>query len=346
MKNTLINILKFVISLGVGVFLIWFFSKDLSDEQIDDILNSFRTADYKWLVLSLIFGFLSHLSRGIRWTILLEPLGHKPKVANSFYAVMIGYLANLAFPRLGEVTRSGALRNSDGVPFTAAFGTVVAERVIDLFILLTLTVAVVASQFGLLSEFIETQFLSKLTEKLNESQGKFQTYAIIGGIALIALIALLFILRSKAKKVYEKVKGILKSFGEGLVTVKNVKRRGAFIFHTLFIWTMYVLMSYVCFFALEETAGLSPMAVLACFVFGSFGIVLVQGGLGAYPVIVMMTLELYGISKETGLAFGWLVWTAQTLLILALGFASLILMSMTNKKTPENEQATLANTEG
>lgn len=300
-------------------------------------MQSFRTADYKWIALSLVLGFLSHFSRAYRWVILLEPLGHKPKLANSFYAVMIGYLANLAFPRLGEVTRSGALRNTDNVPFTAAFGTVVAERVIDLFILLVLTVVVIATQFDLLSNFIKAEFLSKLTDKLAESQGKLQLYGIIGGIALVMLVAAVFFLKSKAAALYERVSGtvssLLKNFAEGLITVKNVKRRGAFIFHTLFIWLMYVLMSYVCFFAFAETASLGFGAVLACFVFGSFGIVLVQGGLGAYPVIVMMTLALYGISSETGLAFGWIIWTAQTILVLSLGFASLILISVTNKKT-------------
>ncbi len=336
MKNALINILKFVLPLSLGIFLIWLISKDLTDEDINNIKESFRTADYKWVVLSLIFGFLSHLSRAMRWIILLEPLGHKPKLSNSFYTVMIGYIANLAFPRLGEVSRCGAMSRTENIPFTAAFGTVVAERIIDLIILLSLTFIVIATQFELLGNFVQTHFLSKAQGMLADDEGKLTTILIVGFAGLLALAVIGYFLRSKAKDFYLKVRSFMMSFAEGLITVKNVKRKGAFIFHTLFIWLMYVLMCYVCFFAFPETSGLGFGAVLSCFVFGSFGIVFVQGGIGAYPVIIMMTLELYGISSVTGFAFGWLVWSAQTLLILVLGFLSLVLISATNKRTKKD----------
>lgn len=345
MKKTLINILKFVLPLGLGVFLIWYITKDLTPEQRESIEISFRTADYKWVALSLLLGFLSHFSRGYRWLILLEPLGHKPKLSNSFYAVMIGYLANLAFPRLGEVSRCGAIRNSDKIPFTAAFGTVVAERVIDLIMLMGFTLFLVLAQFDFLWDFIQTEFLSKAGQETADGDGGFPLYGIVG-IALAALAILAFIFRSKLSALFLKMKDMLKHFAEGLLTIRKVKRKGAFLFHTVFIWGMYVLMSYVCFFALEETAGLSFMAILACFVFGSFGIVFTQGGIGAYHFIVASTLVLYGTSEETGYAFAWLLWSAQTLLVIALGFLSLILISVTNKNANQDESAPLAETAG
>lgn len=337
MKNILINILKFVLPLSLGIFLIWLISKDLTDEDINNIKESFRTADYRWVFLSLLLGFLSHFSRAMRWLILLEPLGHKPKLSNSFYTVMIGYIANLAFPRLGEVSRCGAMNRTENVPFTAAFGTVVAERIIDLLILLSLTFIVIATQFELLGNFVQTHFLAKAEGMLADGQGKLTWMIVIGFTAILVLGVGGYFLRSKAKDFYLKLKSFLMGFAQGLITVKNVKRKGAFVFHTLFIWLMYVLMCYVCFFAFPETSGLSFGAVLSCFVFGSFGIVFVQGGIGAYPVIIMMTLELYGISAVTGFAFGWLVWTAQTFLILVLGFISLILISATNKRVKNDE---------
>lgn len=337
MKKILINVLKFVLPLSLGIFLIWLISKDLTDEDINNIKESFRTADYKWVFLSLVFGFLSHFSRAMRWLILLEPLNYKPKLSTSFYTVMIGYLANLAFPRLGEVSRCGVMSRTENIPFTAAFGTVVAERIIDLIILLTFTFIVIAMQFELLGNFVETHFLSKASGMLSDKQDQLPLIVGIGFAAILVLGVAGYFLRSKAKDAYLKVKSILMGFAEGLVTVKNVKRKGAFIFHTIFIWFMYVMMCYVCFFAFPETSGLSFSAVLSCFVFGSFGIVFVQGGIGAYPVIIMMTLELYGISAVTGFAFGWLVWTAQTVLLLVAGFLSLILISATAKKNKSNE---------
>lgn len=337
MKNTLINILKLVLSLSLGVFLIWLITKDLTDEDIKSIKESFLTADYRWVFLSLLFGFLSHFSRSMRWLLLLEPLGYKPKLSNSFYTVMLGYIANLAFPRLGEVSRCGAMSRAENIPFTATFGTVVAERIIDLVMLLAITFVVLVAQFELLGNFIKTEFLSKAQDMLSSGQDQLTWVVPVGLGAIIVLAVAGYFLRSKAKNAYLKVKGLLMGFAEGLTTVKNVKRKGAFIFHTFFIWFMYVMMCYVCFFAFPETSGLGFMAILSCFSFGSFAIVFVQGGIGAYPLIIMMTLELYGISAVTGFAFGWLVWTAQTLLVVALGFLSLVLLSSITKKKQKNE---------
>jgi len=332
LNKTLINIFKFIIPLGLGIFLIWLAVKDLSPEDTANIWQSFREANYFWVFVVMVAGLLSHMSRAYRWLLMLGSLDYTPKFTNSFFSVAIGYLANLAFPRLGEVTRCGIMNRYEKIPLPVLLGTVLAERLIDMLILLALTFITLVTQYELLTGLINTYLLTPLENKMLGLKDSIGFTIVFAGIAIVLAVALFIFLKKKLKIFFQKISGITKSFAEGLITIKNVRNKWAFVFHSLFIWTMYIAMMYLSTFALAETTGLSIDAMLAAFVFGTFGMVFTQGGIGAYPLIIQKTLELYGTSETGAYAFGWLTWSAQTVLILLLGLLSLILLPYFNKK--------------
>jgi glycosyltransferase 2 family protein len=335
LKKIFFAVIKFTIPLSCGAFLIWFIYKDISEENRTIIWKSFREANYYWIGLSFLIGALSHLSRALRWLQLVKPLGYSPNPENSFFAVMVGYLANMAFPRLGEVSRCAVLSRYENIPLEKGFGTVMAERVLDMLILLCLFAIVVVSQIKILWTFVSIQILSPVTAKINDLPSVKLILGMIlaGGVCL----AILFLFKKIMKPFYQKLRALLKGFGEGFTAIMKVENKLIFIFHTLFIWLMYFLMLYVCFYSLPETSNVPIAGVLACFVLGSIGIVAVQGGIGAYQFIVTQTLLLYGISEPIGFALGWIAWTGQAVMILILGFLSLLLLPLFNKKQ-KNEQ--------
>lgn len=317
-----------MIPLIIGVYVIWYQFDQLSDEQITEIKESFQNANYFWVLLSVLFGVLSHISRAWRWKYTLEPLGYKTSFLNNFFGVMIGYVANIILPRFGEVWRCVMVSRYEKASFEKLFGTVVAERIADMVVLLLIIAAVVVMQ------------LTRLKDQLNlvlddylANNSPTQTL-ITGGVALITLGVLAFIgwrlIRKSDNAIFAKIRGLIQGLVDGVLSILRMKRKWAFLAHTGFIWLMYLAMYYVPFLALPETSVAEPGAVLASFVMASFSIVLVQGGIGVYPVAVAQTLVLYGIPYEGGFAMGWIIWVAQTVMVVTFGVASLILMPLLN----------------
>ena len=185
--------LQVLFSLTLGFFLIWFIYKDLTEEDKSNMLNSVKGANYWWLLGSMLVAVLSHVFRAYRWKYPLEALDIKINLANRFAAVMIGYIANLAFPRLGEVTRCAVLSRYQKQPFEKLFGTVIAERVVDAVILLLLIILAVVMQYSILQQFLLDAF-GPLEEKV-------QTFVLLGIAGVLGLVAVLvgwqFITRSK-----------------------------------------------------------------------------------------------------------------------------------------------------
>jgi len=332
LSKRLSTILKIGLSLAFGIFLIWYIYRGFSEEDIDNIVASFKNTQYGWILFSLLFAVLSHISRSYRWKYTLKPLGLKPKFSNMYHAVMIGYLLNLAVPRLGEVSRCAALAKTENMPFGKLFGTVIAERIADLVLLLTIATAVVILQLDLFAGYL-VEAPQLLIDKIANSQTLL--FAGVGGIVfLVALV--LFIqkanvsialkLKGIVTMVATKVKEFLLGILAGLKSILTMEDKWPFIFHTIFIWAMYVMMFYVCFFSLPETRTVPFLGILAAFVLGGIAIIVVQGGLGAYPLAIQVVLGLYGVDENVGYAFGWVVWTAQTALLLIMGFISLQLI--------------------
>ena len=299
----------------MGVFLVWY---SLSQISIEELFKYFKKADYSYIVLGMFFGLLSHLSRAYRWQFQLEPLGYKIKLGNSIMAVFATYLINYTIPRAGEVARASILTNYEGVPFEKGFGTIVAERIADMIVMLGIITVTLFLQFDFIYSF--------LAEKFNPAKI---------GVALVALIVLIliflrFINKSNAK-IALKIKGFVTGLVEGALSIFKMKKKWAFIFHTLFIWLMYVLMFYVTTFSLQEMNEIPFAAVLIGFIAASFSIAATNGGIGSYPeAIVLVFTSLFFIPEDPSRAFGWIVWSSQTILIIIFGGLSLIYLPIFN----------------
>ncbi len=331
MPKKLKSLLQIVIFLGIGLVLIWLVTKDLSDKEKEDIKAAFRSAHY-WLVLpAMIIGIASHWARAVRWKLLIRPLGYTPSTLNTFFAVMVGYLANLAIPRLGEVSRCGILARYEKIPADKLVGTMIAERAIDLFCLIILMIVTVLVQIDVVGQFFNARIWEPLQQKFANA-GTTQWLLLAGGIALFLLLLYIFFKRFARSKAAVTVKALARGVLEGFLSVGRMKGKGWFIFYTLLIWALYFSMLYCGFYTLDETTHLGFKAALAVLGFGSIGMIVTQGGIGAYQVLVQQTLLLYGIHATTGYAFGWILWLAQTLLVMVVGFLSLILLPLLNNK--------------
>ncbi|MFZ4548272.1 MAG: lysylphosphatidylglycerol synthase transmembrane domain-containing protein, partial [Bacteroidales bacterium] len=326
--------IRFTVFLGIGIFFIWIFLRNLSAEQKQEIILSMGNANYWWIALAIPLGILSHYIRAIRWKMLIETMDYKPKNSNMFYAVMVGYFANLALPRLGEVSRCTVLAKYENVPFQKSFGTVITERVLDMMVFMLLFFLNLALQAERLSGYIDENIYKPIQAKLNLSYNLSGAFTILMVAFAVVFGILFFIFRKKitTNKLYIKIITMAKGFVEGMKSLVKVRNLWLFFLYTASIWTLYLLMAYVVFFSIPGSSGLGLDAGLAVLVFGSIGIMVVQGGIGIYPAIVAETLVLYGVASVQGYALGWLIWTSQNLTIVLVGIISLILLPIVNNR--------------
>ena len=326
MKQNILKTLKFVSFFALGIFIFWMVYKDQDFNRIKSILTN--DVNYFWIVVSLLLGLLSHVSRTIRWNLLIEPLGRKPRLMNTFLAVMVGYLMNLALPRMGEISRCGVIARYEKISFTKLVGTVVTERLIDVLMLLILLVMVVLTQFGQVLEFLNNN--PEVNEKL---QKVIYSPVLIGGLLLF--LAVLWLSRHKIREssLMKKVMGFVGQFVEGFRSIGKMKRKGSFIFHSVFIWVLYYLMMYLIFFAFGFTSHLGPLAGLTVFVLGSFGMVApVQGGIGAWHFMVIEGLALYGVDRADGKVFALLAHGTSTVMLIVLGLIGMLVLPFVNER--------------
>jgi len=300
----------------LGVILVWY---SLSKISFQELLQYFKEANYVYIVLGLLFGLLSHLSRAYRWKFMLEPMGYKLRMPNSVMAVFAAYLVNYTIPRAGEFVRGSILANYEGVPFEKGFGTIVAERIADLLVMMLIILITLFLEFEFIYEFFSA---------------RFHPLKIILGITILLVLAILFMIfiKRSTSKFANKIKSFIGGLIEGATTIFKMEKKWAFIFHTLFIWAMYVLMFYVTTFAIEDTNDLPLTAILLGFISASFSIAATNGGIGSYPVAVYIAFSMFSIAKEPSIAFGWIMWSSQTLMIIILGGLSLIYLPIYNRR--------------
>ncbi len=326
LKKTALKILKFVAFFAVGAIIFWLIYKDQDIERIKTILKN--DVKYFWVIVSLVIGLLSHISRTLRWGLMIEPIGHKPRFINTFLAVMVGYLMNLAFPRMGEISRCGVLSRYEKISFTKLIGTVVAERLVDMISLLILLGVVIFAQFGKMLHFIKEN--PEIHQKLHSLVTSPYLW-----IALVIVLVLAFVFRNtfKGTAFFKKIIEILKNFKEGFISIRSIKRKGWFYFHSVSIWVMYYLMLYSVFFAFEFTSILNPIAGLTTFVMASFGMVApVQGGIGAWHFMAKEALALYGVANENGIIFAFVAHSSMTAMIIIIGLISVLALPFINGK--------------
>ncbi len=320
MKNQIRKWLTIVIPLLIGIGIIYYQYTTLTPEEIDKIITSFKKANYYYILLSLFFAFLGFWSRAYRWKFALNHLGYQTNFYNNFYTVCVSYLVNLTVPRSGEISRAALIKKYENIPFDKAFGTIVAERIVDFMIFLLFVLIGFLSQFDTLYNFL----LSK-----NISFKSILIFAIIG-ILLFIIFVLIWIYAEW--KIILKLKNKLSGLIEGMTSILKMKDKWYYIFHSFFIWFTYLMMFYVAIFALPETSSISFDVVIMGFIFGSLAVGFSNGGLGAYPFSIALIFGLYGISNNVGTAFGWLAWTSQTIFTIILGLISYIFLPIINKK--------------
>lgn len=329
MKQNIIKTLKFTSFFLLGILIFWMVYKDQDISRIKGILTN--EVNYFWIVVSLLLGLLSHVSRTIRWNLMIEPLGHKPRLLNTFLAVMVGYLMNLALPRMGEISRCGVLARYEKISFTKLVGTVVLERLIDVLMLLLLLLVVVITQFGQMVEFLKNN--PEVQEKLMQV---LTSPFLIGGFVFVIILIWLARHKIKASSLMQKVLGFVHKFIEGFRSIQHMKKKGAFIFHSFFIWFLYYLMLYCVFFSFGFTSHLTPLAGLTVFVLGSFGMVApVQGGIGAWHFMIIEGLALYGVDRVDGQVFALLAHGTTTIMLIVLGVIGVIILPIVNEGNAE-----------
>ena len=329
MKQNTLKTLKFLSFFLLGILLFWFVYKDQDINRIKSILTN--EVNYFWIILSVFLGLLSHISRTIRWNLMIEPLGHKPRALNTFLAVMIGYLMNLALPRMGEISRCGVLAKYEKISFTKLVGTVVLERLIDMLMLLLLLVIVVITQFGHVMKFLNNN------PEVQDKLGKLIRSPLLP-IGLIFIFLIIWFTRHKIKGsgIVKKLMGLLNQFAEGFKSIRDIKNKGSFIFHSVFIWILYYLMLYCVFFSFEFTSHLTPLAGMTVFVLGSFGMIApVQGGIGAWHFMAIEGLALYGIDKADGQIFALVAHGSTTIMLIVFGVVSLFVLPFVNERKEE-----------
>ncbi|MEA2042686.1 MAG: lysylphosphatidylglycerol synthase transmembrane domain-containing protein [Bacteroidota bacterium] len=328
MKKQTKQVLRIILFIMLGAFVFWFVYEDL---DVNKILSSLKQAEYKWIALSLLLGILSHISRARRWVLLIKPLGHNPKLSNSFFSVMIMYLSNIAVPRSGEFVRCSLMRRYENVSFSKLLGTVITERVFDFIMLFAMLAVVLVYQITDIQTLVEN------------NPGVYEKFAsiftlnrlIVLSLVSLAVLTLMYIFRSKLKHtlVWKKLSEFLKNITEGIKTVRKMKDKGEFLFHTILIWVLYFLMIYVTFFAFDFTSNLTVMQALTVFVMASFGMVFPSpGGIGSWHFMVMQTLFIYGVhDMNLSGAFAFAAHGAMTMMLIVVGLISYILMPLMNK---------------
>jgi len=327
LKKQLASLLRIAIPLGLGVFLIYYVYAQLTPDDITQIYDAFARANYLWVAVALILAVLSHMSRAYRWKFTLEPVGYHPRFANSFFSVMLGYLVNLAVPRLGEISRCTAMTRYEKMDFNKLLGTVIAERVADLIILVSLIAVTLYFQFEQVAHLIEG---TSVERAMNNPW-------LLLGLGLVALFlgwVFLRLLKISDHPFIIKIRSFVEGVLEGVKSIWTMRHRSWFIFHTLLIWVLYFAMFAVGFWVLPELRDVPLAGILAGFVLGGISIAATNGGIGAYPLAIQQILLLYGVDSNIGLAFGWISWTGQTIMILLVGGTSVALLPWYNRRFP------------
>jgi hypothetical protein len=330
MKAKLLSFLKYLFFLSLGALILYVVFKD---KDLEKMLEDLKNAEYKYLIFSMVLGYAAYLFRALRWILLLETMKYKTSTSHATHAIAAGYLANVIFPRAGEVVRCTSLYKVTGIPVNKLFGTILLERAIDL-ILLALCIAMsFILKFNELTSFFGSVSGAGGPEEVTNTK-------LIVGACFVLIATGLYFFREKLKesKLYQKVISLGKGVKEGFQTDFYMKQKGLFTVYTLLIWIMYLLMTYVCFFSIPETSDLTLVDGLYIMVIGGLGMIVpVQGGLGPYHAAVTLGIVSIGLSETTGITLAVLIHTAQSIMIIITGIIAAIVLSFAKRKAKPNE---------
>lgn len=354
--NKLLNILKPVLFIGVGLSILYFVYSRQADAYAAEcaaqggcaecqntlfkkLMTDFGSVKVSWLVLVFIVYIGSHLSRALRWNMLIEPLGVKAKTYNTFFAIIIGYMFNLALPRAGEVARPAIVARYEKLSLEKLFGTIVIDRLVDMVVFAALIALTFFLELDKILGFIDAQ---QATPVAGEApKGSFFTSTLfLGfvGICVVGLAGLLIFRKQIANtKIYAKVVSILLGFWEGMKTIAKVRQPVMFGVHSLLIWVLYFMGMYLTFFAFEPTAALNYqyglMPALLVFTAGSLGMLLpIPGGMGVFHFLTTQSLVyFYGLNAADGFAFANISFFFTQGSNIAVGLLGYFLLPILNK---------------
>jgi glycosyltransferase 2 family protein len=332
MKKTILTILQYILFLGLGIWIIYHMLHQLDDDKKAELANAITNANVWYLVPVFFIGFLSHFFRAMRWRYLLETVDLKPSLVNTTFAVLIGYIANTALPRAGEVAKCTVLAKYEKMPAHKMIGTIVAERAFDMVTLLVVALIAFALQAEFVSHYV-TSITGSLQTKFESSKTILLVITIVGLMAIP--LGIMLYRRHKETKVGKFVKELMR----GVFSIILMKKRWEFLGFTFLIWFMYLLQLYVGFSCLQATAHLSMSTALVVLVYGSIGMIVTPGGIGLYTLLVAQMLVAYNIDIVPAQAFGWIAWVAQTAVIIILGLVALVAIHPYNRK--RNGQTTV-----
>ena len=333
MKKYIFNTLKFIAFLSLGIVLLWFAFRGV---DLKSFWNCFAEINIWWVLASFIFSFAAFWVRAIRWQLLIDPLGYKTSTVDAYHAVSMAYLANFAFPRIGEVTRCAVLNRTDKVPFDALIGTVITERISDLVMLILCIAAVFVAKMDFFGAFLTHNIFQPIVVKLTQAFSSLWIFGIIALGLIIAFFALVIMFKHQIKKfaMVQKIRGIAKGVINGIMTIFSMKRKMKFIIYSLLLWGCYWIMTWLPFYSLPATSQLDIMDGLFILVVGGLAITApVQGGIGVFHALVSFALiSLYGITKEDSLAFAIVIHESQSIFYIILGAISFFMLSFRKKK--------------
>ena len=323
--------LQYLLFLGLGIFLVWWSIHKMDDSNWEECKQALQSARYILFAPVFIIISASHISRAMRWKILMKPLGYSPTLPNTFFAVMIGYLANLAFPRLGEVLKCTLLARYEKVPADKLVGTILIERIVDVICLAIVFAITIITQFGLIGQF------AKDTIRDNFLKGGAAAIALKFGLLIIVITVFYFVLKAIFRKFganhfIKKMRNILEGVRAGIASIGKMENKWSFIFQSIFIWCCYLGGTYLGFYATAGTEQLPFSAAFPVLAFASIGMIITPGGIGAYPWFVKEVMVRYGIDEGIANANGILQWVAQCVIILGVGFVCMALLPYFNKK--------------
>jgi len=325
MRKALSTILQYVIFLGLGVGIIYHMLHELTETQKNELLDAIKSVNFWYFIPIIVIAFMSHLFRAIRWKYLLETIELRPTTTNTIFAVLIGYITNLALPRAGEVAKCTVLAKYEKLPAHKMVGTIVAERAFDMLCLVVIAVFALVIQINYISTYVGDKVHNFVHQM--ETKGKVIVIAFIVLLLVIGIIAWLY--KSNSDSKFAK---ILKELNNGILSIFHMQKKWQFLGYTFLIWLMYLLQVYVGFLALPATAHLSVSVALVVLVYGSVGLIITPGGIGTYTFLVAQILEVYNLADVQAQAFGWIAWSVQTFVTIVLGVFALLLIHTYNKR--------------
>ena len=311
------NYFKILLPISIGIFCIFFSFRNIS---FTDFTKYFYEINYLWVFVGIFLGALSHISRSYRWKYLIEPLGYKLGFINSVLAVFSAYLINYTIPRAGDIARATMISKYEKIPLDKTLGTIVAERAVDVICILTIIAT------GLIFEF------NRISEKLISLIENTEISVVIIYVGVIILILFVSNRVLRKSKYYKSILNFFSGIVEGLTIIFKMQKRLQFILHSIFIWLMYILMFWATSMAFFELHEVAFYQFMISFTLAAISIMLSNGGIGIYPLAVEESLGWYGVQSTTGLAFGWVSWLSQTMMVIIFGGLSLFILPFINRK--------------